>query len=533
MQTFASVGKKLIAGDFAGAWAEAKKGADKLQGSSLDTLNSIADRAQHVQDVVSEMFAGDTKKEGGVGGGDEDADKAHKKGKDDLVAKWEDDLNKIKLADATFKQDEIARELEFWQQKLKLTNDGTENQRKVRAKVAELTDRLTTDNLRKELASDEKQIAALAKDSAERIKLANSEAAAVAKVYGKQSAEYERAEKHVEDVTRAVEEEKKRIREKSMEDQIKILDATTSAEESREQGAAERERILAEKNLRLYNGTNNERLKIEATYEQRAFEAKSKALAKRKELLEKFAVQDPGNPKWREQLEKLNAETEKLQQQHNNKALQIDTQFVTKKKQLFDGVFGAMRRAFSGSIQGMIEGTKTFSQAFADMGKAMLGAFIDMLATMVMDFIQKKLTMLIFGKATDQQMSQADIGASAASGAAAAGASVAHIPFVGWSMAPGVAAGTFAMLNAYRGAALASAAGGWDSVPHDQLAMVHKKEMILPEELADKVRNGTGKAIHFHNHLQALDSRGVKRVLNRNRRDLGRTVRNIMRDGVR
>jgi hypothetical protein len=469
MEAFASVGKKLIAGDFAGAWAEAKKGADKLAGSSFDTLNSIADRAEHVQDVIGEMFAGDTKK-GGVTGGDEDADKAHKKGKDDLVSQWEDQLNKIKLADTTFKQDEIARELEFWQQKLKLTTDGTENNRKVRAKVAELTDRLTTDNLRKELADDEKQMAALAKDSDERVKIANAEAAAVAKVYGKQSAEYERAQKHVEEVTQRVEDEKKRIREKSMEDQLKLLDSTTAAEEARAQGSAERERILAEQKLRMYNGTNNERLKIESDYEQKAYEAKSKALSKRRELLEKFAAQDPGNPKWREQLEKLNTETEKMNQQHDNKMLQIDTQFVTKKKQLFDGVFGAMSRAFQGSIQGMIQGTKTFAQAFADMGKAMLGAFIDMLVQMLMSWIEKHLAMMIFGKTTSQAEAQTAIGASAAEGGAAAGASVAHIPFVGWSMAPGVAASTFAMLNAYRGAALASARGGWDEVPEDQVA---------------------------------------------------------------
>jgi hypothetical protein len=56
-------------------------------------------------------------------------------------------------------------------------------------------------------------------------------------------------------------------------------------------------------------------------------------------------------------------------------------------------------------------------------------------------------------------------------------------------------------------AAVASAAGGWDEVPRDQMAMIHKKEMVLSAPLAEKIRDmtsrgqgGGGDTFHAHFH---------------------------------
>jgi len=56
------------------------------------------------------------------------------------------------------------------------------------------------------------------------------------------------------------------------------------------------------------------------------------------------------------------------------------------------------------------------------------------------------------------------------------------------------------------GLPLASAAGGWD-VPSDSLAMVHKKEMILPPWLAERVRGMTGGGGHTINITYAPSTR--------------------------
>jgi len=80
-----------------------------------------------------------------------------------------------------------------------------------------------------------------------------------------------------------------------------------------------------------------------------------------------------------------------------------------------------------------------------------------------------------------------EIPAFAAIGAAAAMASVAAIPVIGWAMAPGVGAETYAQGMSYL--AMASAAGGWEKVPYDgALTELHKDEMVLPASVANTVR---------------------------------------------
>lgn len=80
----------------------------------------------------------------------------------------------------------------------------------------------------------------------------------------------------------------------------------------------------------------------------------------------------------------------------------------------------------------------------------------------------------------------------AAIAGAGAMASVAAIPVVGWAMAPGVGAETYLTALSYIGAAF-SAAGGFD-IPGgvNPVTQLHQKEMVLPENLAERVRNMTG-----------------------------------------
>jgi len=72
---------------------------------------------------------------------------------------------------------------------------------------------------------------------------------------------------------------------------------------------------------------------------------------------------------------------------------------------------------------------------------------------------------------------------------AAAGAyqALVSIHYVGPYIAPAAAAVTLAAVLAL-GAKVASAEGGWGQVPSDQLAMVHKQEMVLPAKYAEPLR---------------------------------------------
>jgi len=82
----------------------------------------------------------------------------------------------------------------------------------------------------------------------------------------------------------------------------------------------------------------------------------------------------------------------------------------------------------------------------------------------------------------------AEIPAYAGIGAAAAMASVAAIPVVGWAMAPAVGAEHAATAMAYLG--MASAEGGWGEVPADGVRTeLHKQEMVLPAKFATPLRS--------------------------------------------
>lgn len=85
-----------------------------------------------------------------------------------------------------------------------------------------------------------------------------------------------------------------------------------------------------------------------------------------------------------------------------------------------------------------------------------------------------------------------EINASAAVGAAAAGASVAAIPVYGWAMAGPTAAATYGELAAYA-SALSFDRGAWN-IPSDMHGVtVHQGETILPRPFAEEFRaNGGG-----------------------------------------
>ena len=85
---------------------------------------------------------------------------------------------------------------------------------------------------------------------------------------------------------------------------------------------------------------------------------------------------------------------------------------------------------------------------------------------------------------------------AAGTAAGNAWASAAEIPMVGWIIAPVAAAAAYAGVMAF-------AEGGWDRVPSDQVAMIHKNEMVLPAHIAEPVRQmaargGGAGDIHFH-----------------------------------
>lgn len=129
-----------------------------------------------------------------------------------------------------------------------------------------------------------------------------------------------------------------------------------------------------------------------------------------------------------------------------------------------------------------------------------------------------KIAIAIKEKAITFTTALMERGAAAAVAAAKAYSAMAGIPFVGPAVGAAAAAATFAGVMAF---GIPSASGGWGEVPNDGLAMIHKKEMVLPANLAEGVRNminnsnmntnSSNTSNHTYNfNISAVDGNSVK-----------------------
>lgn len=182
------------------------------------------------------------------------------------------------------------------------------------------------------------------------------------------------------------------------------------------------------------------------------------------------------------------------------------------------------------SFDGVIQGTTRVEDAFKNLGR-------NILLTMAMN-IQKSLELWIAAEITKRVMGAATAKQSvfnlAWQAAASAFTSTAAIPIVGPILAPVAGLTALAAVLAF-GSNISSAAGGWDRVPSDQMAMIHKNEMVLPAPLAESVRQmaefgmGGGGGDTFI--IQTPDAEGFERLLARNDGAMVRQMQRLARDG--
>src|SRR6185312_12067864 len=119
----------------------------------------------------------------------------------------------------------------------------------------------------------------------------------------------------------------------------------------------------------------------------------------------------------------------RARQQHGAEIQKITSTTVRDQTQQWNGVFTAMNRGFASTVTSMTSSSRSLQQGIARM-----------LERMVATWVAQHTFMQVFGIGSQKAATAANIGSSAAEGAAAAYASAAAIPVVGWSIAPAVAA---------------------------------------------------------------------------------------------
>jgi hypothetical protein len=213
-------------------------------------------------------------------------------------------------------------------------------------------------------------------------------------------------------------------------------------------------------------------------------------------------------------------------------------------------VFQILTSGFSSAIAGLIKGTMSWGQAFKSVLSEALNGMINFFVQMGLKAAENWL-MQQLGFETAQQtqlataiMTNVSEGTSSAALAAVnAFASICAIPIVGPELAPAAAATAYGQGMGW--AALASAAGGWDQVPSDQVAQIHKNEMVMSAPLATGIRNmvangqagAAGKGAQGGGntlHVSAMDAKSFGKWLNKsaNKRALGGTLGGMFRNGA-
>jgi hypothetical protein len=233
------------------------------------------------------------------------------------------------------------------------------------------------------------------------------------------------------------------------------------------------------------------------------------------------------------------------QQQYELQSAKLTQQGISQQVKQFDSFFNRIDSGFRTAMNGVIQGTQTLSKAFQKMGQSLEAEFAASMEKMVMHAIAGELKMLIFHETTEAAKTTATVAGESARKAAsattalsqlmhaaatAAGnaySAVAGIPVVGPVLAPIAAGVAFAGVMAFD--AMASAAGGWERVPEDQIAQVHKNEMVLPANIAGGFRSmlsqpsynfagaggggmgGGGNNFTTHVNVNATDLEGANR----------------------
>lgn len=184
---------------------------------------------------------------------------------------------------------------------------------------------------------------------------------------------------------------------------------------------------------------------------------------------------------------------------------------------------------FERSFEGFFALNDTLAESFRKLGVNILGAMV----TAAIESAKAWLVSTLVTQKMGEQTARKTVVNSAVEAAARAWAATVGIPVVGPILAPVAAAASFTGVLAF-GGSIASAAGGWDNVPADQLAMVHKSEMILPAPLAESIRamaGGGGRSGGGTLHVSAIDAQSFEAALRRNDSTLVRVIEDLFRNG--
>ena len=266
------------------------------------------------------------------------------------------------------------------------------------------------------------------------------------------------------------------------------------------------------------------------------------------------------------QKQQINNRIQQLEARHNQEMLKLAGQNVEAIVKEWHKVIDAMASSLSSSISGVITRQKRLVDAVRDMARAIINEFVRMGVQTAADWakgIASKVAMTVAG---ETQLTAATTAGVATRQAAEASGETAGFAMKAAAMAKSIMAsasetfaGVFGFLSPVMGPAAAGPAaaaeatvaavasfdvGAW-KIDRDQLAVVHRNEMVMTagqseglRNVIDAARGGAGGSQRPNVHvspqinISAIDARGVASLLKDNHRAVMDAVSHAARRGV-
>jgi hypothetical protein len=264
-------------------------------------------------------------------------------------------------------------------------------------------------------------------------------------------------------------------------------------------------------------------------------------------------------------------------EQIDNRKLALDARYALDSQKIMlqsvgqmvapmDHVIDSMASSFSSGLTGMAMGTRTLNQALSSLAQSVVSQFVRMGVGIVADWGKRQLALAALSVAGESQKTAAAAAGAASRGGIAAGEAAAGQASILGSVLKSITAsasetfaGVFGFLAPVMGPAAAGPAaaaqgvvasvaafdiGAW-SIPQDQLAMVHRNELVMPAAEAGAFRSmlsgatkggraagpTTGGGASVHLNVSALDAGSVKSWLGGNSRQIMKAINQAVADG--
>lgn len=491
-----------------GKWSEAgdrmKQVGQNLSASWQGSFEEIMKQGDKTRKALGDLF--DPQAEQGKSpapkGGQQyeakDSGKSRVSQWDAELAAMRDAYDKMKLEQGSFETYTKQQESAFWKDKIELTKEGTTERAEAEKKYYAVEREIRKVGFDAQVADINLRIAAHKAGSVQRIQLAGEEAALIGQKYGLQSAQYKKA---LEEMNKYAVERGKQQRD--------LENIELAAQKNYQLSRVELERNNIETLEQLGQITARQKLEALKNLKEIEFQIELDSMQRQAQNYQNDEIE------YQKHLERIG----EMKNKHEVEMKRIDNQIKVESFKVWREIGDQITSSFSTAIKGVIMGTQTLTQAMRNMAQNILLALIDM----GVKWIAQQIINAAIGQTIEKTSAVSTITANAAVAATGAASSVSAIPYVGWMMAPGVAAETFAATEAWASVA-AAAAGGFD-IPAgvNPVTQLHQEEMVLPANIANPLRDAIddgalGGAQHIHLHM--IDTRGARQFIMDNRRSL-------------